>query len=207
MGEVHELEHGTRVPMIIRAPWLVGEPKSANVSTIVELIDIYPTIAELAGIPVPDTYKLDGSSFAPLVNSALSSKSVTGSSEDIHSYSLSVYPRCPRDATDPAMYWANNDCDMQERTAFMFIGISLRVPDWRYTEWLKWNGTALSPQFDDKPIGVELYTHAGDDGSSFDGPYEVYNLAGLSQYAQIQAQLAAMLRQVYPSGSLWPTDI
>jgi len=213
-------EHGTRIPLIIRAPWLATKSSSAKVSDIVELIDVYPTLAELAGITVPATYKLDGSSFASLVTTSLSENVETSpiikqNSIDnnlkyphnnlLNSYALSVYPRCPADLTNPARYWAKNDCMMHERSNFPFMGISLRVQDWRYTEWLRWNGSAISPEFDSKPIGIELYNHAGDDGSSFDGDYEVYNLAGLPKYSDIQKQLSTMLRQVYPTGSAWPT--
>eukprot|EP01121_Diplochlamys_sp_Union-15-3_P016740 TRINITY_DN5752_c0_g1_i2.p1 TRINITY_DN5752_c0_g1~~TRINITY_DN5752_c0_g1_i2.p1 ORF type:complete len:773 (+),score=110.24 TRINITY_DN5752_c0_g1_i2:98-2416(+) len=214
-------EHGTRVPLIVRAPWLGS--RSGKVPNIVELIDIFPTMAELAGITVPQSYKLDGSSLASLVTSTVSSSADSDrkitqnagqASSDIpnleyptlNSYSLTVYPRCPLDMSDPSRYWAQNTCLMKERSSFPFIGVSLRVPDWRYTEWLKWNGTALSPHLDSEPIGVELYSHAGDDGTSFDGPYEQFNLAGLSEYEKIQNQLAAMLRTVYPKGSAWPSN-
>jgi len=57
-------ETGVRVPLIIRAPWL---PKSANrkSSTLAELVDVYPTVVDLAGAAGPpdsDDLKLDGTS-------------------------------------------------------------------------------------------------------------------------------------------------
>ncbi len=78
------------------------------------------------------------------------------------------------------------------------MGVTIRTDQWRYTEWLWWNGTAQAPAFDRPAVGVELYDHAGDDGTDFDGTFEVSNLAGQVQYAPVQAQLAAQLRQVYP---------
>lgn len=51
-----------RVPLIVRMP---GKAKNARASGIVELIDLFPTFAELAGLPSPDG--LDGKSFAPLL--------------------------------------------------------------------------------------------------------------------------------------------
>lgn len=213
-------EHGTRVPLIVRAPWLASK-SGGRAADIVELVDVYPTMAELAGIPVPSSYKLDGSSFAPIVTSELlktkdaakpltqnvARDSTAVSSKAIHGYALSVYPRCPADLNDPSKYWAENDCMMKERSHFPFIGISLRVPDWRYTEWVRWNGTALAPHLDSKPVGVELYSHLGDDGTSFDGPYEASNLAGLPKYAETVKKLAGLLRDVYPKGSTWPSVI
>ena len=57
-------ELGVRVPLIVRAPWL---KKSAGQVTgvMAELVDLYPTIAELAGIPVTDE-AIDGVSLAPV---------------------------------------------------------------------------------------------------------------------------------------------
>jgi len=58
------LEEALRVPLIVRAP---GESKT-NVSTsgIVELVDVYPTLCDLAGLPVPG--HLEGLSFVPLLS-------------------------------------------------------------------------------------------------------------------------------------------
>ena len=44
-------ELGTRVPLIISAPWIVNQPQRSD--ALVELVDVLPTIAELAGIPLP----------------------------------------------------------------------------------------------------------------------------------------------------------
>ena len=38
-----------------------------------------------------------------------------------------------------------------------FMGYSLRVPGYRYTEWRKWNGTTLTADWSkDGLVGVEL---------------------------------------------------
>ena len=44
---------GVRVPLIMRAPWL---PRSAGArtSTLAELVDIMPTLAEMSGAPLSD---------------------------------------------------------------------------------------------------------------------------------------------------------
>lgn len=56
-------EQGTRVPFIILDPRAEGNGKSCP--RIVELVDIYPTLADLCGLPVPQ--ELDGVSLAPLL--------------------------------------------------------------------------------------------------------------------------------------------
>jgi len=180
-------EHGTRVPLIVRMP---GEKSQGQVtSSIVELVDVFPSLAELAGNPVPPSYGLEGESFASLLYDPTSVLP--------KNTSLSVFPRCPADRQNVSMYWEKNDCDMLERTTFFSMGVTLREDQWRYTEWLPWDEKTLQPRFNATPIGVELYTHDGDSEASFDGPWEQVNLAGQSQYAPTQARLAKLLRERY----------
>ena len=56
-------EHGARVPFIIHDPRAKGNGKSSP--RIVEMIDIYPTLADICGLPQPNG--LDGTSLAPLL--------------------------------------------------------------------------------------------------------------------------------------------
>jgi len=44
-----EFEHGTRVPLILRAPWRQDWPGGLRVPVLAGLVDLYPTIMELAG--------------------------------------------------------------------------------------------------------------------------------------------------------------
>jgi len=60
----HNLVHNsTHAPLIISAP---GFKKNIRSSDLVEFIDIYPTLCELAGIKLPT--HLDGKSMVPLLN-------------------------------------------------------------------------------------------------------------------------------------------
>ncbi len=56
-------EGSVRVPMVIRAPAYL--PQSTSVDANVSLCDLFPTLCELAGIPIPDG--LDGHSLVPLM--------------------------------------------------------------------------------------------------------------------------------------------
>ena len=92
----------TRVPLIMAGP---GVPSGVAVAAPVELIDVYPTLAELAGFAPPAL--LDGRSLGPLLRDAPPA--------DRAAYSL-VYH-----------YDVAADRDVAGRTV---IG-----PRWRYTEW------------------------------------------------------------------------
>lgn len=73
-------ELDTHVPMIVRAPGAAGNGKSCP--ALVEYVDIYPSLCDLAGLPLPE--HLEGKSFAPLLEDpGLSWKSAA----------LSQYPR------------------------------------------------------------------------------------------------------------------
>ena len=77
-----QFEESTRVPLIVRVPGM-GERGVAS-EGLVELVDLYPTLVALTGIPAP-AHALEGDSFAPLLDapdrawkSAAFSESVRG---------------------------------------------------------------------------------------------------------------------------------
>ena len=72
-------ELDTRIPMIIKVPWMPGATKS---DALVEALDIYPTLMELCGIEQPS--HLQGESLVPL----LQDPSLVGPAE-----AVSQYPR------------------------------------------------------------------------------------------------------------------
>jgi len=55
-------EQATRIPLLVK---VAGQTKGGASGAMVETVDIYPTLCELAGLKTPE--KLDGISFAPLV--------------------------------------------------------------------------------------------------------------------------------------------
>ncbi len=65
-GKGHlKAESGFRVPLIVNCPKLIKEPAKSMDYT--QLADIFPTITELAGLQIPDSVKLDGISFTPVL--------------------------------------------------------------------------------------------------------------------------------------------
>lgn len=62
-GKHNTLNETLRVPLIIRAPGF----EHSRTDALVELVDLYPTLCELADLPKPNSHSLDGKSFVPLL--------------------------------------------------------------------------------------------------------------------------------------------
>ena len=61
-GKLTNYEDAARAPLIISAPGLPGDRR---VTALTEFIDVYPTLCELAGLPIPD--HAEGKSLVPLM--------------------------------------------------------------------------------------------------------------------------------------------
>ncbi|HZF41331.1 MAG TPA: sulfatase/phosphatase domain-containing protein, partial [Blastocatellia bacterium] len=102
-------EATTRVPLLLSAP-RGGSRRTAGGRTdaLVELIDLYPTLAELCGLPPPP--KLDGRSMVPLLR------------DPKRSWKTAAYSQFPRPWTPSAL--------QPQR-----MGYAVRTDRFRYVEW------------------------------------------------------------------------
>jgi arylsulfatase A-like enzyme len=82
-GKLTNFELDTRVPLIVRVPGIRG---GTRVAGLVEAVDIYPTLVELAGFSPPP--HLEGASFAPLLR------------DPAHPGKTAVFTECKRDGED-----------------------------------------------------------------------------------------------------------
>ena len=62
-GKVTNYEDATRAPLIISAP---GRKGGSRVGALTEFLDVYPTLCELAGLPIPS--HVQGKSLVPLMS-------------------------------------------------------------------------------------------------------------------------------------------
>jgi uncharacterized sulfatase len=158
-------EESARVPLIISAPGQKAAGKGA--AALAELVDVYPTVAELCGLKAPAS--LAGKSLVPQMNDA----SVAGKG-----FALTQVRRgggggvAKAKADNP-----NATAKQKAKAAAGFVGYSLRTDRWRYTEW------------DDGKQGLELYDHEKD-------PQEYTNLAKDPQYAETVKQLSTRLHEL-----------
>jgi iduronate 2-sulfatase len=194
-------ETGTRVPLMIRAPW-IDSSKGKVAKGLAEAVDLFPTLAQLAGVPIPTGKAgahLGGVSLVPLL--------IDPAHGRVKDVALSQFPRCfqnnthhtggkPGDENNHTSSWETmSDCHWTERGFIDFMGYKMRTDNMSFTLWLAWDGANLRPDWD-RQAGVELYDHMGDVGmapAAFDD-YENVNLAGKPEYAQLQATLLARLR-------------
>ncbi|MEM8738869.1 MAG: sulfatase [Planctomycetota bacterium] len=102
-GKHTAMELDARVPLMVRAP---GMASGAASDALVELIDLYPTLADLAGLDIPD--HVEGTSFAPVLES----------------------PDMPW--KPGALTLQNRSANEFGNDA---IGYSMRTDHFRYTEW------------------------------------------------------------------------
>lgn len=113
-------EYDARVPVIISVPDM-PDPGQAT-GSIVELLDIYPTLADLAGLPTPAI--LEGVSLVPILTDPRATVKTTARTQ---------HPR-------PAYYRGKPD----------HMGVSIATADYRYTEWREFeSGRATAVEFYD----------------------------------------------------------
>lgn len=146
-------ETDARVPLYVRVPWK-PETMGKRTSAIVEHIDMYPSLAELAGVPVDlKVESVDGRSWAHLLDDPT----------DVHkAAAFTQYPRCwPEGSRSSEAFTHMARCAHVDMTDFAYMGYSIRTSRWRYTEWARWNGTTMTPDWSDL-AGIELYDHTDD---------------------------------------------
>ena len=197
---------GVRVPLLIRAPWLGAAAAGRRTNTLAELVDIYPTMVDLAGIAPPpkgDALPLAGTSLAWVLRAAGRSELADASAGNGKGAVLSVFARCPLETdkttwiTNVTEMWKNNWCEFVDRSAIPWMGFSMRTSEWRYTEWAQWNGSKLAPNWAVN-AGVELYDHRGVDASGVNNDFDATEnesvaKANPSVVAQLAKQLHALV--------------
>jgi len=101
-------EIDTHAPLILRAPG--GRGRGARVEGLVEFVDIYPTLSELAGLPVPG--HLQGVSLAPLME------------DPVRPWKSAVFSQFLREGI-----WIAPD-------GIEYMGYSVRTDRYRYVTWM-----------------------------------------------------------------------
>ena len=137
-------ELGTRVPLLIKTPH-IPHVAGRRTSALVELVDLLPTMAELAGLPPVTIHDGD----APLDGISLAALFAVAPPAQLKPHVLAQFPRCPADpdfhGQNASDLWFRNLCINTPAAGFSWMGYSLRDAQWRYNAWFRWNGSALGP--------------------------------------------------------------
>ncbi|RVE41127.1 hypothetical protein evm_014223 [Chilo suppressalis] len=169
-----------KVPLL----FLIPGYQQRSVSTPVELLDIFPTLADLTGLSkhVPKcghrvNYSLcfEGESLVPLM------KSHTTYQRN-KNYAISQYPR-------PGEYPKPNS-DKPRLKDIKIMGYSIRTKRYRYTEWISFNNTMFTRNWT-SIHGLELYDHHVD-------PNEAKNCYMKKKYIHTPTYIPAAGAQAFP---------
>jgi len=148
-------EAGTRVPAMVHVP---PQSRGKRSGAPIELIDIYPTLIDVMGVPSPDatnTWPLEGVSLRPILEDPMLPTLPTLPTRKL---ARSTYARCPK--VGGPLY--DDVCiHVVERSAFGNMGYTIRTTRWRFTAWMHWDVAKLAP-LSIVPFAVELYDHEND---------------------------------------------
>jgi iduronate 2-sulfatase len=187
-GKATDFEVATRVPLIV---WIPGMAKrGAKTKELVEFVDIYPSLCELAGLPVPPG--LAGRSFAP----QLKDPAAPGKDAAFSQFPSPALREWAARPLSPAMrqtyfgpiitrveaklkqeFGGRYDADLFSN---YLTGYTMRTDRYRLTLWLD-DRNLTAP-----PLAVELYDHTND-------PHETVNVADRPANAMVVKTLTTQL--------------
>jgi iduronate 2-sulfatase len=161
-------EESARVPLIIAAP---GKTAGKASPAVCELIDLYPTLAEVCGLTPPAN--LPGQSLAP----QLADAAAPGKGFAITQVRRGAGGGGKGKKAKAAAAAKAAQQPKAKAAGGQYLGYSVRTDRYRYTQW------------DGGQRGAELYDHMND-------PLEYTNLASHPQHAETVKQLSAKLKEL-----------
>lgn len=189
---VNEADHKCRTPSCSdeHGP---GE-KFQTTDALVEAVDLYATLAELAGLDVPPTcppepFKIafctEGASLVPVIKNVTSGKlggaDVTGMTSSNFTWKPAVFSQYPRPADS-----IRNNSGGPRLADIRIMGYTMRTDRYRYTEWVAYDPSTFSANMS-HVYDRELYDHSID-------PEENLNVANQTVFKDLVDHLAEQLR-------------
>lgn len=163
-GKATNYEVATRVPLIVSAPGMKAAGRGTR--ALVEFVDVYPTLCELAGLRLPK--HLEGKSFAPLLTDP-EQKWKAAASSQFPSPALREWAARPLSPAMRGTFFGPVIAEVEAKLklehgdrydADLFnndvMGYSIRTDRYRYTAWLDRRHRAHPP------LAEELYDHDTD---------------------------------------------
>ncbi|WP_321826774.1 sulfatase [Maribacter dokdonensis] len=173
-GKATNYEIATRVPLIVSTPNMPDAVRGSKTNALVELVDMYPTLCELAGVSIPES--VEGQGFKPLLtNPNMEWKTAAFTqfpSPALREWAANPLSKGMRETSfGPLLEEVEDRIKKQQgdkwnRDLFenRLMGYSMRTSQYRFTVWKDYTDTKA------KPIFFELYDHKND-------PTETVNIA------------------------------
>ena len=169
-GKATNYEIAARVPLLIWTPDMPDQHRGKGTDALVELVDMYPTLCELAGLELPE--HLEGHSFAPLLEDPAQEWKSAAFSQ-FPNPALREWAANPLSAGMRETYFGplieeveeriiDQQGDTWDRELFEqhLMGYSMRTDRYRLVVWQD----RRDPQAE--PIFVELFDHQTDPGET-----------------------------------------
>ena len=183
-GKHTNFEDATRVPFMIHVPGVTDS--GMRTSALVELIDIFPSLTELAGIDVPPMCNensgksiacVEGTSVVPLLK------------DPNREWKKGAFSQYPRPGSQGLTNIPGHPPFDSSEHGENVMGYTVRVDKYRFTEWYKFDRTISKPNFNEI-WGTELYDHSNE--ASFFNDENV-NLADKPEMKEIVTELRRVL--------------
>ena len=187
----------------------VSPGRTASSAALVEAVDLYATVSELAGLPVPSlcpnvsfhvAFCTEGVSLVPLIKqlavtsfrddaASASAAAATSAGGRNPTWKRAVFSQYPRPTAHPTLLNAN-------RTHIRIMGYTMRTDQQRYTEWVGYDLPTFTADWS-QVYARELYVYSSD-------PDEDVNVAEVGAFRALRQTLSRQLRagwrQALPPG-------
>lgn len=182
-SKVSNFEQSVRIPLLVRVPG--SQMNGKRTSALWEAIDLMPTLTDLAMGQTPPTCpnELNGSRAIELCTDGKSAAPLfrpTTNASQWKSHAISQVPRGALVNGEPGNVAGE-----------IYMGYSVRVPSWRFTEWVKFDPDTGIADWD-AVVGRELYPESLGKSCLFDT--DNVNMASDPSKAIIVKELLALVR-------------
>ena len=187
--------HGHAAGSHVTAPPPSDAGAGLVTDALVEAVDLFPTLAELAGLPAPDTCPgpshhslgapptcVEGTSLVPLLRHHLPLGQPSPPSHHHHGEAAAPQPVPWKEAAFSQFIRQPPESGLNVTV----MGYSVRTAAHRYTEWVAYDQASFQADWQ-RVVARELYVLGADPG-------EVNNVAGEGGYSDTVGALSSLLR-------------
>lgn len=157
---------------------------------LVELVDLFPTLADVMHLPVPSEcpqpsnssiFCTEGTSLKPLIRHVIDKQNLEN-----FVWKTAAFSQYPRPSAIPQIY-----SDQPSLNDIKIMGYTMKTKDYRYTEWIQFSPETFKGNWS-SIYAQELYVHSVDEE-------ENNNVANKSEYVETVEKLKKQLEKGWRS--------